>query len=179
MSMPCALIGQPRRFGAARCGGGSTRKLRNLQGVFGLILLWQLKATRRALVPRGIPPDSTKERLGYVRGWQPRGHIVENPITCPVAGPEFAFLSDRDFSKRGVRDKMDITYVTPLDSAFTKETCAKALTHLVTEESVRQATDFNAGSVDGPNGCLVSAGPAPFPGQFARRVCRNPVTGVG
>jgi len=83
-------------------------------------------------------------------------NIVDMPITCPVAPLEFAFLADWYFTERGIRDKVDITYVTPLDSAFTKETCAKALTHLLTEKGVRLVTDFNAGSVDGPNGRLVS-----------------------
>jgi len=82
--------------------------------------------------------------------------IVDMPIKCPVAPLEFAFLADWYFTERGIRDKVDITYVTPLDSAFTKPTCAKALTHLLTEKGVRLVTEFNAGEVDGPNGRLVS-----------------------
>lgn len=82
--------------------------------------------------------------------------IVDMPIKCPVAPLEFAFLADWYFTKRGIRDKVDITYVTPLDSAFTKPTCAKALTHLLGEKGVSLVTEFNAGEVDGPNGRLVS-----------------------
>ena len=40
--------------------------------------------------------------------------IVDMPIKCPVAPLEFAFLADWYFTKRGIRDKVDITYVTPL-----------------------------------------------------------------
>ena len=52
------------------------------------------------------------------------GHLVINvvdmPIKCPVAPLEFAFLADWYFTEKGVRDEVTITYVTPLDGAFTK-----------------------------------------------------------
>lgn len=82
--------------------------------------------------------------------------IVEMPIKCPVAPLEMAFLADWFFTRRGIRDKVDITYVTPLDSAFTKPTCATALTHLLSEKRISLVTDFNAGRVDGEKGALYS-----------------------
>jgi len=82
--------------------------------------------------------------------------IVDMPIKCPVAPLEFAFLADAYFTRRGLRDKVDITYVTPLDSAFTKATCAKLLTHYLTDKRVNLVTEFAAGSVDGAAGRLVS-----------------------
>ena len=42
------------------------------------------------------------------------------PIKCPVAPLEFCFLADWYFRERGIRDQVEITYVTPLDGAFTK-----------------------------------------------------------
>jgi sulfide:quinone oxidoreductase len=47
-------------------------------------------------------------------------HITEMPIKCPVAPLEFTFLADSFFKDRGMRDRVEITYVTPLDGAFTK-----------------------------------------------------------
>ena len=47
-------------------------------------------------------------------------HITEMPIKCPVAPLEFAFLADSFFKSKNMRDKVDITFVTPLDGAFTK-----------------------------------------------------------
>jgi sulfide:quinone oxidoreductase len=82
--------------------------------------------------------------------------IVEMPIKCPVAPLEFAFLADSFFTERGMRDKVDITYVTPLDSAFTKPACAKSLTHLLDEKGVHLVTEFSAGRVDGEKGVLYS-----------------------
>jgi sulfide:quinone oxidoreductase len=82
--------------------------------------------------------------------------IVEMPIKCPVAPLEFAFLADAFFTDRGIRDKVDITYVTPLDSAFTKPTCSAALTHLLDEKRIKLVTEFSAGRADGERGVLHS-----------------------
>ena len=77
-------------------------------------------------------------KLGQKLATWPGGRLVvdiaEMPIKCPVAPLEFAFLADAFFTKRGMRDKVDITYVTPLDSAFTKPRCSAELTHLLTEK---------------------------------------------
>jgi sulfide:quinone oxidoreductase len=82
--------------------------------------------------------------------------VVEMPIKCPVAPLEFAFLADAFFTRRGIRDKVDITYVTPLDAAFTKATAAKALSHLLSEKRISLVTEFSAGRVDGETGTLHS-----------------------
>ena len=54
-------------------------------------------------------------------------NVIDMPIKCPVAPLEFAFLADWYFTDKGVRDDVTITYVTPLDSAFTKPTASAAL----------------------------------------------------
>ncbi|MFY9465591.1 MAG: FAD-dependent oxidoreductase, partial [Sediminibacterium sp.] len=41
-------------------------------------------------------------------------HITEMPIKCPVAPLEFSFLADSYFKHKKMRDKVEITYVTPL-----------------------------------------------------------------
>jgi len=82
--------------------------------------------------------------------------IVEMPIKCPVAPLEFAFLADAFFTQRGMRDKVDITYVTPLDNAFTKPTCSAELTHLLGEKKINLVTEFSASRADGEHGVLHS-----------------------
>jgi sulfide:quinone oxidoreductase len=47
-------------------------------------------------------------------------HITEMPIKCPVAPLEFAFLADSFFTNKHMREKVEITFVTPLSGAFTK-----------------------------------------------------------
>ena len=54
-------------------------------------------------------------------------HVTEMPIKCPVAPLEFSFFADAFFEQRGIRDKVEITYVTPLDGAFTRPTASKQL----------------------------------------------------
>ena len=83
-------------------------------------------------------------------------NVVDMPIKCPVAPIEFAFLADAYFVKRGIRDQVTITLVTPLDGAFTKPVCNRQLTHLLVEKGVELVTEFNTGRVDGPGGKLVS-----------------------
>jgi sulfide:quinone oxidoreductase len=83
-------------------------------------------------------------------------NIVDMPIKCPVAPLEFAFLADAFFTRRGLRSKVQISYVTPLDQAFTKATCARELSHLLREKQINLVTEFNAGAVDSAAGRLVS-----------------------
>ena len=83
-------------------------------------------------------------------------NVVDMPIKCPVAPLEFCFLADWYFQELGVRDRVELTYVTPLDGAFTKPVAAASLAGLLEEKGVELVTEFNTGRVDGPGGRLVS-----------------------
>jgi sulfide:quinone oxidoreductase len=96
------------------------------------------------------------EKLASWPGGRLVVNIVEMPIKCPVAPLEFAFLADSFFTKRGMRDRVSITFVTPLDAAFTKPVASQALGHLLADKNIRLVTEFNAGRVDGTKGELVS-----------------------
>jgi sulfide:quinone oxidoreductase len=89
-----------------------------------------------------------------------RGHLVVNvvdmPIKCPVAPLEFCFLADWFLRERGVRDAVDITYVTPLDGAFTKPVASQRLGSMLQEKEISLVTEFNTGSVDAERKLLVS-----------------------
>ncbi|MBT8288226.1 MAG: NAD(P)/FAD-dependent oxidoreductase [Flavobacteriaceae bacterium] len=82
-------------------------------------------------------------------------HITEMPIKCPVAPLEFAFLADSYFKNKGMRDKVDITYVTPLGGAFTKPKATEALHHLLEEKGIKEVTDFNIERVDWENNKII------------------------
>ena len=75
-------------------------------------------------------------------------NIVEMPIKCPVAPLEFAFLADSYFTDKGMRDKVDITYVTPLDAAFTKPIAAEAFGNTLDEKGIAVVPDFMLERVD-------------------------------
>lgn len=75
-------------------------------------------------------------------------NIVDMPIKCPVAPLEFAFLADDYFKRRGIRDKVKISYVTPLDNAFTKPVAANVFKNLLAEKNIELITEFNTGRVE-------------------------------
>src|SRR5579864_3231929 len=58
-------------------------------------------------------------------------NVVDMPIKCPVAPLEFCFLADWFFRERGRRDDVDLTFVTPLDGAFTKPVASRRLGELL------------------------------------------------
>ncbi len=74
--------------------------------------------------------------------------IMEMPIKCPVAPLEFTFLADDFFKKKGLRDKVNLTYVTPMSGAFTKPVAAAKLSHMLTDRKVEVVTDFLTERVD-------------------------------
>ena len=85
-------------------------------------------------------------------------HITEMPIKCPVAPLEFAFLADSYFKNKGMRDKVDITFVTPLGGAFTKPKATKALHYLLEEKGIKEVTDFNVERIDYENNKIIDYG---------------------
>lgn len=83
-------------------------------------------------------------------------HITEMPIKCPVAPMEFAFLADSYFREKGIRDAVEIVYVTPLDGAFTKPVASKLLGGMMDERDIALETDFYIESIDPDRRVLVS-----------------------
>ena len=89
-----------------------------------------------------------RDQLARFTGGRLVVHITELPIKCPVAPLEFAFLADDYFRKRGLRDQVEIVFVTPLDGAFTKPVASKTLGHLLEEKGITVETDFMIESID-------------------------------
>ena len=83
-------------------------------------------------------------------------HISEMPIKCPVAPLEFTFLADAYFEKRGIRDKVEIVYVTPLEGAFTKPVCSKHLGWMLDERKITLEPDFVIEHIDAETKTMVS-----------------------
>ncbi|KAB2871652.1 MAG: NAD(P)/FAD-dependent oxidoreductase [Bacteroidales bacterium] len=83
-------------------------------------------------------------------------NIAELPFKCPVAPLEFAFLADEFFVKKGIRDKVNIIYSTPLSGAFTKPKATKMLGELLKEKNIQIVPDFYLERVDDENKNLVS-----------------------
>ncbi|HET9082702.1 MAG TPA: FAD/NAD(P)-binding oxidoreductase [Trebonia sp.] len=83
-------------------------------------------------------------------------HIVDMPIKCPVAPLEFAFLADAYFTDRGMRDRVELAFVTPLDGAFTRPVASRHLGAMLRERAIAIEPDFTVERVDAEARKLIS-----------------------
>lgn len=75
-------------------------------------------------------------------------NIAEVPYKCPVAPLEFVFMADWFFQVNGVRDKVDIEFVTPLDNVFTKPVAAKVLAEFAAKKNIKVIPNFDLAQVN-------------------------------
>ena len=90
-------------------------------------------------------------------------NVADNPIKCPVAPLEFIFHADAFFTGKGIRDKVDITYVTPMSAAFTKPKAAKMLGNLLESKKINLVTDFFLGEVNNSDKKILDFGGREIP----------------
>jgi sulfide:quinone oxidoreductase len=95
----------------------------------------------------------------YFRNWQ-GGKLVmaitELPFKCPVAPIEFVCLAEAFFKRKGIRDKVEITLVTPLSGAFTKPVASHMLSDLMGKKNINIVPDFYIERIDNENKKLIS-----------------------
>ncbi len=100
--------------------------------------------------------EALAERLKNFNGGKLVMSIVDMPFKCPVAPIEFVCLADDYFRKRGIRNQVQIYFVTPLSGAFTKPIAAKMLGKTLEERNIHIVTDFYIESIDNESKKLVS-----------------------
>ena len=83
-------------------------------------------------------------------------HITEMPIKCPVAPLEFTFLADAWLSERGLRERVEVVFVTPLDGAFTQPVASARLGAMLEDRRIVVESDFMVERIDAENRRLVS-----------------------
>jgi sulfide:quinone oxidoreductase len=83
-------------------------------------------------------------------------HVTDMPIKCPVAPLEFTFLAEAWLRERGLRDLVEVVYVTPLPGAFTKPVAAEHLGSMLTERKIVVESDFLVERIDTDTKSLVS-----------------------
>jgi sulfide:quinone oxidoreductase len=96
------------------------------------------------------------ERLENWEGGRLVVHITEMPIKCPVAPLEFVFLADSYFEEKGMRDRVELVYVTPLEGAFTKPVAAGRLGGMLDDRQITMEPDFYIESVDNESKSIIS-----------------------
>ena len=74
--------------------------------------------------------------------------ICEMPIKCPVAPLEFAFLADYYFRQKGIRERIEISLVTPYTGAFTKPNANRILSKVAEDKGIKVVPNFAASAVD-------------------------------
>lgn len=97
-----------------------------------------------------------REQAFKWRGGKLVMHITEFPIMCPVAPLEFVLLADAWLRQQGLRDVTEITYVTPLDGAFTKPVASKILGDLLEKRNIKVEADFMIERIDAEEKKIVS-----------------------
>jgi len=105
--------------------------------------------------------EGAEALAGFFKTWEGGNlviNIADNPIKCPVAPLEFAFYADEFFFRKGIRDKVKITYVTPMSGAFTKPKSSKFLGSLMERKNINIITDFFLGEVDNKNKKILDFG---------------------
>lgn len=75
-------------------------------------------------------------------------NIKEMPIKCPVAPLEFMFLADYYFTQRGIRNKVDLIFSTPLSGPFTKPVSSKLLGEVLSKKNIHTEAEFEIMEVD-------------------------------
>jgi sulfide:quinone oxidoreductase len=83
-------------------------------------------------------------------------NIAEMPIKCPVAPLEFVFLADWFFTKKGIRDRVNLHFVTPLPGAFTRPIASKEFGGMLDLKNINLTTDFSIARVDNDGKKIVS-----------------------
>lgn len=95
----------------------------------------------------------------FFRDWE-GGKLVmaisELPYKCPVAPIEFVCLADDYFTKKGIRDKVEISLVTPMPGAFTKPIATKMLSELLKEKNISVVPDFYIEKIDNEKQAIIS-----------------------
>ncbi len=83
-------------------------------------------------------------------------HITDMPIKCPVAPLEFTFLAEAWLREKGLRDRVELVFVTPLPGAFTKPVASEHLGSMLEERKIHVESDFLVEHIDVQRKALVS-----------------------
>lgn len=70
------------------------------------------------------------------------------PYKCPPAPAEFCCLLDYYFTKRGIRNRVEIHYLSPLPRTFPHEAVAESITEIMEEKGIGWHPMFNIESID-------------------------------
>ena len=97
-----------------------------------------------------------REALRRFRGGRIRVGVAGIPYKCPPAPVEFVLMLERDLARRDLRERSDITLLSPLSRAFTIESASKLIQPIMQRRGIGLETFFNVESVDPSSGTVSS-----------------------
>jgi sulfide:quinone oxidoreductase len=74
--------------------------------------------------------------------------IAGMPYKCPPAPLEVAFLIESELRERGLREKSELHYCSPIGRAFTIESVSEMATPILAEKGIELHTFFNVEAID-------------------------------
>jgi sulfide:quinone oxidoreductase len=74
--------------------------------------------------------------------------VADIPYKCPPAPLEFTFLLDDYLRERGLRDRSEIVYLSPIGRVFTIESVSNFVTPMLEERGIGYELFFNTESID-------------------------------
>jgi sulfide:quinone oxidoreductase len=77
--------------------------------------------------------------------------VADIPYKCPPAPLEFVLMLEDYLVKRGLRERTEITYLSPINRVFTIESVSDFVTPILEERGIRYELFFNTESVDPRN----------------------------
>jgi sulfide:quinone oxidoreductase len=97
-----------------------------------------------------------REALRRFRGGRVLVGVAGIPYKCPPAPVEFTLMVDQYLRRRGLRDKSQVTLLSPLNRAFTIESASKLIQPILTKRGIGLETFFNVEEVDPSAGTVRS-----------------------
>jgi len=82
--------------------------------------------------------------------------VAGMPYKCPPAPLEVSFLIEAELRERGLRDKAEIHFCSPIGRAFTIETVSEMATPVLEEKGIELHTFFNVEAIDAQRKVLQS-----------------------
>jgi len=97
-----------------------------------------------------------REALRRFRGGRVLVGIAGIPYKCPPAPVEFVFMLEEHLRKRGIRERSEVTLLSPLNRAFTIESASKVIQPIMEQRGIGLTTFFNVEEVEPSAGTVSS-----------------------
>lgn len=97
-----------------------------------------------------------REELRTFTGGRILVGIAGIPYKCPPAPVEFVLMLEEYLRKRGVRERSEVTLLSPLNRAFTIESASKLVQPIMEKRGIGLETFFNVEEVDPSAGAVMS-----------------------